>query len=184
MNKMKMRFFISLCILSLFYSCSDINQKKQIEKVKALHQEVIQIDQELLNNFPDSISKMRLSMMQLELKIKQSYLLDSIDISFAKKMDDYKGARKSLKKLNKQYVLLKKAVKEELNALENLEADIQSGLGKRNKYDKFIKSETSKTAQLKSLFKDLNGLKTQIFSTYRLLHPQLLALSNSIKKTP
>lgn len=179
---MKKQITLFFCLSLLAYSCSDVNQKKQLEEVKGLQEKVLEIEKNLANAHPDTISSMRLSMMQLELRIKSTYVLDFIDNDFAKKMDDYKRARKSLKPLNKQYVLLNRTIKEEKNVLKDLNNDIENGFGKRNKYDDFIKTESSKIQQLTTLLNDYVSHKDQVFSTYKLLHPQLLSLANTIEK--
>lgn len=173
-----------LFVVLLFANgCSDLQQNKQLSKVQNLQTKLEKFDRQLAKNFPDSLSKMRLEMMQVELKIKQNLVMDTIQLDFAADMDNYKAGRKAIGPMNKQYLALKKAMKEERSTLMKLHKDIENGYGKRKSYDQYIENETKKMKQIETLKEDLFASVQQLMDTYKLLHPKLNALSNRLTST-
>jgi len=179
-----MKKAITLFVVLVFaFGCSDIQQKKQVSSVEQLQHKLEKMDSQLKQDFPDTLSRMRLTMMQVELKIKQNLVLDTIQLDFAANMDDYKQARKAIGPINKQYLALKKAMAEEQNTLGKLHKDIENGYGKRKSYDQYIANETKKIKQIEALNADLFKAVRQLLDTYKMIHPKLNALSNRLTST-
>lgn len=170
---------INLFLLwALFQSCSDFKQKGQLNKVERIQKSISTLQSTLEEGFPDTLSSMRLNMMQTELKIKNNLILDSVDNSFGADMDAYKMARKSIKSINKQYITIKKTLLKSKIRVDALYSDISQGFGKRNAYEKYIATEHKNTLLIEKRIDELLNEVKQVCDQYRLLHPKLMALSN------
>ena len=176
---MKRSLFFMIVLVLL--SCSDFEQKQQLKRVETLLNKTKVAQANFLSSFPDTLGSMRQNMMNLQLFLKTHVLLDSVDRSYAADMDAYKLARKKIKPINKQYVVLKSAFQEERTRLLQLKSDIANGFGKRQKYDQYIQTETKNVSLL---IRRSNELKQEIHSLldkYNMLHPKLSALSKKFK---
>lgn len=174
---------IVIAFIGVFFlvACSDFKQKEQLKSVELLQTKVKALSTDFQASFPDTLSSMRQNMFQLQLFLQQHVVLDSVDRTYAKDMDAYKLARKKIGPLNKQYVAIKQALAEENTRLNHLNSDISNGFGKRDRYDRYIATETKNLTLLESrvieLKKELNTLR----DTYRMLHPKLIALAGKLK---
>lgn len=172
-----MKNFVFILFLGCFLgSCSDVDTEKQLANIKNLSSELDSLKMVLQNSTPDTLSNMRMNMMELELNIKQKMVLDTVNLDFASKMDAYKKGSKSIKKINRQFVQLKKTIVEERQTLANLASDVKNGYGKRNKYNDYISTEAQKIKTISKLLIEYKTSIDETMSVYKLLHPQLSAL--------
>jgi hypothetical protein len=139
-----------LLLLFTLFSCSDFQKKDQLEKIQRSQRNLSDIEKELKINKIDTISKIKLTTNEVELRIKNNLVLDTINLVLGKKMDDYKRMRKSFEPLGRSYSQLMTGISEERMTLNNLVADIQNGEGERNKYDTYIVYENNKIKQAPS----------------------------------
>lgn len=157
-------------------SCSDFSQKEQLTKVEALQKEVTNLEGDFLKSFPDTLSALRLTMMNTETAVKNKIILDSVDRSFSADMDAYKLTRKKIGPINEEYVKLKKAFSQEKSALMNLYNDINNGWGKRDEYDNYLQQEARNVKELKKGSLELKRQLQILNQEFSLLHPKISAL--------
>tara|TARA_B110000495_G_C22389953_1_gene250713 strand:+ start:188 stop:448 length:261 start_codon:yes stop_codon:yes gene_type:complete len=84
---MKKQVLLMLCIC---VSCSDFDKEEQKNRVESLSKEISAIEQNFLEIRIDSISTLKNSTYEVERRIKQNYIVETIDLDFGKKMDDFK----------------------------------------------------------------------------------------------
>ena len=173
-------FFIAFSLL--FVSCADLNKKKQLSEIKTLNNYLDSIHQIITEKRLDSISQMSRKSGDVELRIKNYLISDTINLELGKKMDAYKIMRKKCPSLNKDISELKALIKEEKVALKELKHDIDNASGRKDKYDEYISFEKNKVKKIKLLFNEFSKNKTYVFNTYKNLHEELYTFSISLIK--
>ena len=176
------KYIVVLLLLSV--SCSDFDQEKQEKSVSSLSAEVKTFKKEFDAIKIDSISDLKLSTYDVERRIKQNYYSDTIDISFGRKMDDFKRMRRMLGPLGKEQSRLKNSINEELLQLEKLQSDISKGYGKRESYNEYIQFEKNKVNQIKVLYTEYVKMRAQFLEMYTDLYFELYTFSKSIEDKP
>ncbi|MFM7667726.1 MAG: hypothetical protein ACKO7D_06005 [Bacteroidota bacterium] len=170
-------FLLILSLLILVYSCSDINKNKRIERISAMEKTLDSIEKIMNTNKIDSLADMQLAAQGVELRIKNNYKLDTINLEFGKKMDEYKRMRRAIPKLKGNWDKVKKGIGEMRKSLKNLKTDIENNSGKREKYDEYLKFEQNKLNQLCLLSNECQKGQKKILESYMKLHPELYQFS-------
>lgn len=177
-----MRFFLLISLFFLIFSCSDINKNKRIERISSMEKTLDSIEKIMKSAKIDSLADMQLAAQGVELRIKNNYKLDTINLEFGKKMDDYKRMRRAIPKLRGNWDKVKKGVVEMKKSLNNLKIDIENNSGKREKYDEYLKFEQNKLGQLRTLFDECLKGQMKILDTYTRLHSELFQFSMDLVK--
>ena len=172
-NYLAMRFGILLVIFSFLFSCSDIEKDRQVKKINGLTNSVEKLKIALTQNKINNVSEKKLRVYTVIKRIKSYYFTDTIDYQFAKKMNSYKAARKSLIILDSDYEKIRIALREEKITLRKLKSDVLNGFGQREKYDAYISFEKNKTKKIKSLLDKYIYKKKEFTIAFDSLHPVL-----------
>lgn len=170
---------VILLALSLF-SCSDISKSTQLERISIMEQSLDSIEGVLEKEKLDTIQEWDLSAYNLEKRIKENYVSDTIDLVLGKKMDAYKVMRRNIEPMGKAMNSVKKGIKEEREKLAALKEDIKNGNGDREKYDEYVVFEEQKVDQLRVLITDFTETKKRSIDTYNQLHKELSDFSYSL----
>ena len=176
------KYIVVLLLFSI--SCSDFDQEKQEKSVSSLSAEVKTFKKEFEAIKIDSISDLKLSTYEVERRIKQNYYSDTIDVSFGRKMDDFKRMRRMIGPLGKEQGRLKNSINEELLQLTKLLSDISKGYGKRESYNEYIQFEKNKVTQIKVLYDEYVKMRAQFLEMYTALYFELYTFSKSIEDKP
>ena len=175
--------FIAFCL----FSCTDLKKTEQISAINKMFISLDSIETVLFKNEIDTIAALNIAAIGVELRIKNNYYADTINLELGKKMDAYKLARRNLSPLGRSYSVIKKGVKDQRIVLRNLKDDIEKGNGERKKYSEYVKFEQAKTNQLRSLLNVylVENEKTMknFFSLYDELNAFSLELIEKRKKT-
>lgn len=178
-----MRYIVvSIIVVFLTYSCSDIKKNERLESIEKMEKSLDSLDNKMKSEQIDSLADMQLAAQGVELRIKNNYKLDTINLEFGKKMDSYKRMRRAIPKLKGNWEKVKKGIKEMRNSLMNLKSDIENNSGKREKYDEYIKFEQNKLNQISLLLKECVDGKKKIIDTYSKLHIELNQFSLELVK--
>ncbi|MFK7783523.1 MAG: hypothetical protein AB8B56_00330 [Crocinitomicaceae bacterium] len=170
-------------IIVLFLSsCMDLKTSEQLETIESMNQTIDSLETVFNENKLDSIAKISLGAYGIENRIKNNYVSDTINIELGKKMDAFKVMRRNLKPLGKSLSIIPESIEEERAKLKELQADIENGNGKREKYDEYISFEQGKVDQLKTLVTEYIRVKDQSIQTYDDLFDELNAFSMSLLK--
>lgn len=172
-NYLTMRFGILLVIFSFLFSCSDIEKDRQVKKINGLTNSVEKLKIALTQNKINNVPEKKLRVYTVIKRIKSYYFTDTIDYQFAKKMNSYKAARKSLIILDSDYEKIRLALREEKIALRKLKSDVLNGFGQREKYDEYISFEKNKTKKIKILLDEYIYKKKEFAIAFDSLHPVL-----------
>ena len=172
-NYLAMRFGILLVIFSFLFSCSDIEKDRQVKKINGLTNSVEKLKITLTQNKISDVPEKKLAVYTVIKRIKSYYFTDTIDYQFAKKMNSYKAARKSLIILDSDYEKIRIALREEKITLRKLKSDVLNGFGQREKYDAYISFEKNKTKKIKSLLDEYIYKKKEFTIAFDSLHPLL-----------
>lgn len=173
----KMKYFLLLLPLLGLLSCTDLNKGKQISAIDGMNKTIDSIQTVLLENEIDTIAALQVATNTVELRIKNYYYADTIDMALGRKMDAYKVMRRSLGPLGRSYVTIKNGVIAERTALSNLKKDIENGDGDRKKYDEYVQFEQGKVDQLRSLLSEYVKEKNKTMKTFNELHQELYDFS-------
>ncbi|MFN5149532.1 MAG: hypothetical protein ACK457_02780 [Flavobacteriia bacterium] len=172
---MKYLFFV-LPIITLL-SCTDLNKGKQISAIDGMNRTIDSIQTVLLENQIDTIPALQVATNTVELRIKNYYYADTIDMALGRKMDAYKVMRRSLGPLGRSFITIKNGVTAEHTALENLKKDIENGDGDRQKYDEYVEFEKDKVDQLRKLLTEYIKEKDKTMKSFNDLHQELYDFS-------
>lgn len=173
---MKKIIFSFIAIVSLT-SCSDLQKKDQLAEIESMNLSLDSLDAVLIEKTIDSLSAMTLTTTGVELRIKNFYKVDTIDLEFGKKMDAYKVMRRNLSAFGKQQSKLKQSIVEERENLNNLSTDITNGSGEKDKYNEYLEFEQQNVATIRVLASDFTFLHDTVMSTYNQLHDEINAYS-------
>lgn len=177
-----MKFLFSLSILLLVASCSDVHKPKQLEKIASIERSLDSLNKVILANPLDSATEYDRVSREVELRIKNHYYADTINLELGKKMNAYKVMRRKWSPLSLDFANLLNGVKETNESLRQLKHDIENGDGDRSKYDDYIAFEKNKTEQLIALGNEYVESRASTFKTFRHLHEELNAFSQLLVK--
>ena len=169
------------CLFAIFYSCQDKSKETQIKEVESLIKTNDSIRAVFIETRVDTLMKYITKIMDVEFRIRRSYVPDTIDVTFAKKLDDYKMVRKKLKPMLKYYSKMDLGTKEEYNALKKLKKDIENGSGDRSKYAEYVIFEQKKVEQLNEVLKDIIKTQKEQFDIFNRYHKELYDFSMSLE---
>lgn len=172
-------FFIAIIGVSLA-SCSDLKKGEQLKSIDAMNKSVDSIETVLLENEIDTLSALITATVTLELRIKNNYYSDTIDMELGKKMDAFKRTRRRLGPISATFNSIRIGVKEEKDILEKLKADIENGNGDRKKYPEYVAFEQKKVDQLRSLLNAYVKEKKETIEVIDRIYPEMNAFSMSL----
>jgi len=175
-----MKYIPFIIALFILWSCSDLGRSKQLMAIDNMNKSLDSIQSVLKENEIDTLAALRVATNSVEIRIKNYYDADTIDMAFGKKMDAYKVMRRQLGSLSKNYSVIKNGVTDERVTLKNLKSDIDKGYGDRNKYDEYVMHEESKVQQLRVLLKAYVEDKNKTMAEFHRLHDELYAFSISL----
>lgn len=172
---------VGMCVLFLS-SCMDLKTSEQLETIESMNQTIDSLETVFNKNKLDSVAKISLNAYGVENRIKNNYNSDTINMEFGRKMDAFKVMRRNLKPLGKALSTIPTSIDEERAKLKELQADIENGNGKREKYAEFISFEKNKVEQLKTLVSEYVEIKDNSLKTYNDLYTELNDFSMSLLK--
>ena len=144
---MKKLSIICLAFLVLA-SCSDVKKSSQLNSIDEMSTKIENIKAETLENKVDSAQHISREARETELRIKNNYFMDTIDLGFGTKMDQHKNMRRAMGKIDKMYANLIAGCDEVTESLRQLRHDIEKGDGDRAKYEEYISFEKEKFDQV------------------------------------
>lgn len=173
-----------LCFFVLLVMCScsflDKERKEYFNQLDQLESEINALESKLLSNEIDTLAALQLATNSVELRIKNYLVLDTINMSLAKKLNDYKVMRRAFGPLGSQFQKGKKSLREERETLKKLRTDIENGSGEREKYSDYISFEKEKIKKISILIDDYVKQKNMNMNTFHSLHPELNEFSLSL----
>ncbi|MEY3237171.1 MAG: hypothetical protein RI883_1272 [Bacteroidota bacterium] len=175
-----MKYHFILCVLIVLYSCTDLKKGEQIQSIQEMNVTIDSIQTVLLENDYSTISDFASNANNTDSRIKMNYESDTLDLTFAKKLDSYNTMRKSFGILSIVFLQLSSDVKSEKITLQKLKLDIENGNGERDKYATFIQFENEKVSKLKTLLSDYISLRETTTNTYNKLHDEINSFSLSL----
>ncbi len=161
-------------------SCADINKSGQLERIDALNATLDSIETIYNENKIDTISVISNRAWQVENRIKQNYVSDTINMELGKKMDAFKLMRKQLTPMSKSGTTVFNGIAEEREKLKELYNDIENGNGKRDKYDEYIAFESGKVEQIRAVFHEFLDTRSLVLTTYDEFYDELNEFSLSL----
>jgi hypothetical protein len=175
-----MKYITYVFSLIILISCQDFKKAKQLAKIDSLIKTTDSINLEFQKNSNDSIGLIINSVMDVELRIKNNYISDTVDKVFAKKINAYKMIRKKLKPLGQKYSQITDGCAEEKKSLLSLKKDIENNAGDESKYEDYIKFEENKVKKLNLILADFIEGQNSAIKTYYELHDELYNFSMSL----
>jgi hypothetical protein len=134
----------------------------------------------LIKNDYTSISDLAAQASKIDNRIKSNYESDTLDLDFAKKLDEYKIMRKSFEILNLSNSQMINDIESEKIALKKLKADIDKGNGERNKYPDYIEFEKNKVSKLNDLLLVYLNLRETTLKSFNDVNNEINAFSFSL----
>ena len=177
-----MKYFFLLIPFLTIYACSNSSSEKHLDAITKMNTTLDSIEQVVLTNEIDTIAALMVATNGVELRIKNNYYSDSIDMELGKKMDAYKVMRRKLGPLSRSFTTVKTGIADERIALKNLKTDIQNGNGDKSKYQEYIDFEIGKVNQLSKILAEYVVEKTKTMKTFHELHQELYDFSIEVTK--
>jgi hypothetical protein len=168
-----MKFLNLIFFLLLFASCADMHKREELASIESLHKSLDSITTVLIENNFTEIEDFTIESLEVAQKIKDNYNSDTINLTFAKKLDAYREMLLSFQPLKKAYSLLLKNTKKEKISLTKLKDDIINGNGERAKYQEFIHFEKIKTQQIRQLLNDYVLERKKTIETHQKLYNEI-----------
>ena len=109
-----MKVLLGLTLISLLFSCSDLQKSDQLASISDLNNQLDSIEQVWEEHKIDSLPQWELSVYDIENRIKKNYVSDTIDMELGRKMDAFKVLRRQFKPLGKAMNALKTGISEEM----------------------------------------------------------------------
>lgn len=172
-----MKYFFLMTMCFSIYACSVTNNEKHLEAISKMNTSLDSLEEVMLANEIDTLAALRVATNTVELRIKNYYYSDTIDMALGKKMDAYKVMRRELGPLSKSYSMVKKGISEERKTLTNLGADIKNNAGDKTKYQEFIDFEKVKVDQLRKILAEYVKQKDKTMTSFHKLHKALYDFS-------
>ena len=178
-------------------SCTDFDRKEQLKQIANMKQTVDSLQKNLEINRIDTLAGLRTAVMNLELRIRNNYTADTIDIELSKKMAQYQTVKKFFvaekeeggenESLNSQtlgaaYLVVKNGLLQEQKTLDLLNSDIENGNGERNKYSEYLQFEQNKVKQLTILLDDYKKHKDKVLKMFFDVYNELDPFVKSLEK--
>jgi hypothetical protein len=178
-------------------SCTDFDRKEQLKQITNMKQTVDSLQKNLEINRIDTLAGLRTAVMNLELRIRNNYTADTIDIELSKKMAQYQTVKKFFvaekeeggenESLNSQtlgaaYLVVKNGLLQEQKTLDLLKSDIENGNGERNKYNEYVQFEQNKVKQLTILLDDYKKHKDKVLKMFFDVYNELDPFVKSLEK--
>jgi hypothetical protein len=178
-------------------SCTDFDRKEQLKQIANMKQTVDSLQKNLEINRIDTLAGLRTAVMNLELRIRNNYTADTIDIELSKKMAQYQTVKKFFvaekeeggenESLNSQtlgaaYLVVKNGLLQEQKTLDLLKSDIENGNGERNKYNEYVQFEQNKVKQLTILLDDYKKHKDKVLKMFFDVYNELDPFVKSLEK--
>ena len=178
-------------------SCTDFDRKEQLKQIANMKQTVDSLQKNLEINRIDTLAGLRTAVMNLELRIRNNYTADTIDIELSKKMAQYQTVKKFFvaekeeggenESLNSQtlgaaYLVVKNGLLQEQKTLDLLKSDIENGNGERNKYNEYLQFEQNKVKQLTILLDDYKKHKDKVLKMFFEVYNELDPFVKSLEK--
>lgn len=184
MKRRPILYFILLTIITITSACSDLKKGEYLNQIEEMNSSLDSISIVLKENEIDTLSGVIGATMQVELRIKNYYYADTIDMELGKKMDAFKRMKKRLPSLGNLYSSIRTGVEEQQKDLALLKGDIENGNGERKKYGEYVQFEQEKVGQLRSLLREYVNGKNESMKTFNELYPELNAFSLSLLDKP
>ncbi len=181
----------------ILVSCTDFDRKEQLKEIANMKQTVDSLQKNLEINRIDTLAGLRTAVMNLELRIRNNYTADTIDIELSKKMAQYQTVKKFFvaekeeggenEGLNSQtlgaaYLVVKNGLLQEQKTLDLLKSDIENGNGERNKYNEYLQFEQNKVKQLTILLDDYKKHKDKVLKMFFDVYNELDPFVKSLEK--
>jgi hypothetical protein len=178
-------------------SCTDFDRKEQLKQIANMKQTVDSLQKNLEINRIDTLAGLRTAVMNLELRIRNNYTADTIDLELSKKMAQYQTVKKFFvaekeeggenESLNSQtlgaaYLVVKNGLLQEQKTLDLLKSDIENGNGERNKYNEYLQFEQNKVKQLTILLDDYKKHKDKVLKMFFDVYNELDPFVKSLEK--
>lgn len=177
----------------LIFSCSNKKQEDQIKAIDVMNSKLEKFESKLDANKIDTIAGLKVATTSLFLRIQNNYYSKKIDLTFGKKMDEFKelseiivpdldGGVNHEKTLDRRFLDIKKSISEEKKTLKLLKADIENGHGKKEQYDEFIIYEQRKVNLIGELLKVYMNYKEKQFPRFLSLYKHLDEIAKDLEK--
>lgn len=177
---MRIYFLLTVIIGVSLASCSDLKKGEQLQSIEAMNKSLDSIETVLLENEIDTLSALITATVTLELRIKNNYYSDTIDMELGKKMDAFKRTRRRLGPLSSTFNTIRIGVNDERDMLKKLKTDIENGNGDRKKYPEFVSFEQEKVDQLRKLLNSYVKEKKETMETMDRVYPEMNEFSLSL----
>ena len=191
---------LSFLILFTAAACTDFDREEQLRKVDNLSQQVDSLKVALQEHRVDTLVHLRTAVTTLELRIRNNYTADTIDIALGEKMEKFRQLKKFFmaeheaegeeegegeglnhQTLGSAYVAVKRGITTEKSTLLKLKSDISNGFGKRDKYNEYISFETEKVNQLCALLEDYKSHKNRILNEFKEVYGDLNTFATQLE---
>ena len=175
-----LRYSVLFSLILYLVSCVDLSKNNQISELSNLSKRVDNIQQEFELLKKDTISEIIYAMNETSEKIKANIGEDTLTVQIARNLDAYKKIYRKLTSIeayDEKFLFGSQEIK---NSIEKLTTDIQKGSGDREKYDEFLRFETSKVVALEKLLKDVKKLQNESIETFQKIHPAITSFADQL----
>lgn len=187
-----MKYFFPLFVF-LIFSCSNKKQEDQLKAIDVMNSKLEKFESKLEANKIDTIAGLKVAAGTLIIRIQNNYYSDKIDLAFGRKMDEFKelseiivpdmdGGNHHEKTMDRRFLDIKKSITEEKKTLTLLRSDIESGNGKKEKFDEFITYEQRKVNLIGELLKVYMNYKEKQLPRFLSLYKHLDEIAKNLEQ--
>ena len=177
-----LRILSLIIFLGILTSCHDMAKNKQLRQLKSLENRVTTLQRSFEILKKDTIAEIIYAMKDINGKIKTTIGEDTLTVSQAKALNNYKKIYRKLTSIEGYSDKFLFASQNELNALEALKTDIQKAKGERENYDENILKENRKVNKLEDLYQFVEKLQKESIVGYFLVNEEIIDIIKALEE--
>jgi hypothetical protein len=170
-----MKRILSISLVLLLVACVSSKRDKQLNEINKMLSQTDSLKNVLERNKLDSVVEFQLAANELMARIRKVYKPKKVDISFGRKVDEFKELQmmfikekeENKRTLSGEYGLIFSSLSEERETLNQLKTDIENGRGEKNKYEEYITFEKRKMNTIKGLLDHYLMRKTKYLPRFQ-----------------
>lgn len=178
---MKYIYVVTLAFGCLLFSCKDAQKQSYLKEISVMENALDSMEQLAETHRIDTLSKLITRVKNKTLEVKQNYYTDTIDYEIADMMNSFKQARKGLSANSGNLAKVRNSIPEVKVKLEDLNFDINHGVGDRSNYQEYVNYEKEKVKQIGEILSYYIENKEKYLKLYNESAPKVDAFIKVLK---
>lgn len=177
-----MKYLVLFILSIVLFSCSDLKKGRQLNELKVVEEAYVQLQKDWNNENIQTIDSLSHACHSKLDSIKLFYNDQELDLETVKKVDRFKQSEEDFKSIKKMNEFFPSLLDEKLKSIQKLTKDVNTGSGRREKYEEYIDFEQRELVALQQQFSDYQATKKRCLENYEGSERAIIQLIDSLKK--